>query len=72
MEAHAAHGARLMRHLGIERAHIVGHSSSAVIALQLALDCPSAVHTLVLMEPARPAPATEQQAQFVRDFVAPR
>jgi pimeloyl-ACP methyl ester carboxylesterase len=33
MAAHAAHCARLMRHLGIERAHIVGHSSSAVIAL---------------------------------------
>jgi pimeloyl-ACP methyl ester carboxylesterase len=38
MAAHAAHCARLLRHLGIERAHIVGHSSSAVIALQLALD----------------------------------
>jgi pimeloyl-ACP methyl ester carboxylesterase len=71
MAAHAAHCARLMRHLGIERAHIVGHSSSAVIALQLALDFPGAVHTLALMEPARPVPATEEQARFVRDFVAP-
>jgi pimeloyl-ACP methyl ester carboxylesterase len=71
MAAHAAHCARLMRHLGIEHAHIVGHSSSALIALQLALDFPGAVHTLALMEPARPAPATEAQAQFVRDFVAP-
>jgi pimeloyl-ACP methyl ester carboxylesterase len=71
MAAHAAHCARLMRHLGIERAHIVGHSSSAMIALQLALDSPDAVHTLALMEPARPAPETEEQAQFVRDFVAP-
>lgn len=68
---HAAHCARLMRHLGIERAHIVGHSSSAMIALQLALDFPGAVHTLALMEPARPAPATDVQAGFVRDFVAP-
>jgi pimeloyl-ACP methyl ester carboxylesterase len=68
---HAAHCARLMRHLGIERAHIVGHSSSAMIALQLALDFPRAVHTLALMEPARPAPATETQTRFVRDFVAP-
>jgi pimeloyl-ACP methyl ester carboxylesterase len=71
MAAHAAHCARLMRHLGIERAHIVGHSSSAMIAMQLALDFPGAVHTLALMEPARPAPATEVQARFVRDFVAP-
>ena len=60
-----------MRRLGIERAHIVGHSSSAVVALQLALDSPEAVHTLVLMEPARPVPPTEAQEAFVRDFVAP-
>jgi pimeloyl-ACP methyl ester carboxylesterase len=71
MAAHAAHCARLMRHLGIERAHIVGHSSSADIGLQLALDFPDAVHTLALMEPARPVPPTEAQAEFVRDFVAP-
>jgi pimeloyl-ACP methyl ester carboxylesterase len=68
---HAAHCALLMRHLGIERAHIVGHSSSAVIALQLALDFPDAVHTLAIMEPARPVPPTEEQADFIRDFVAP-
>jgi pimeloyl-ACP methyl ester carboxylesterase len=69
---HARHCALLMRQLGIERAHIVGHSSSAVIALQLALDFPDAVHTLALMEPARPFPPTEeQQAKFVRDVAGP-
>jgi pimeloyl-ACP methyl ester carboxylesterase len=71
MSDHAAHCALLMRHLGIDRAHIVGHSSSADIALQLALDFPDAVHTLALMEPARPVPPTDEQAEFVRDFVAP-
>lgn len=71
MSEHATHCARLMRHLGIERAHIVGHSSSADIALQLALDFPDAVQTLALMEPARPVPPTNDQAEFVRDFVAP-
>jgi pimeloyl-ACP methyl ester carboxylesterase len=68
---HAAHCARLMRELGIERAHVVGHSSSADIALQLALDFPDSVHRLALMEPARPVPPTEDQAQFVREFVTP-
>jgi pimeloyl-ACP methyl ester carboxylesterase len=48
----AAHCRSLMRHLGIERAHVVGHSSSANIALQLALDAPEAVHSLALLEPA--------------------
>jgi pimeloyl-ACP methyl ester carboxylesterase len=68
---HAAHCALLMRRLGIKRAHVVGHSSSADVALQLALDFPESVLTLALMEPARPVPPTEEQEQFVRDFVAP-
>jgi pimeloyl-ACP methyl ester carboxylesterase len=71
MADHADHCRLLMRRVGIERAHIVGHSSSAMIALQLALDFPDAVQTLVLMESARPAPATEAQAEFVRAFVEP-
>jgi pimeloyl-ACP methyl ester carboxylesterase len=48
----AAHCRSLMHHLGIERAHIVGHSSSGLIALQLALDAPDAVHSLALLEPS--------------------
>jgi pimeloyl-ACP methyl ester carboxylesterase len=50
----AAHLRSLMRHLGIARAHVVGHSSGGNIALQLALDAPAMVHSLVLMEPALP------------------
>jgi pimeloyl-ACP methyl ester carboxylesterase len=68
---HAAHCARLMRQVGIDRAHIVGHSSSAAIALQLALDSPAVVHTLALLEPARPVPPTAAQEAFMREVVAP-
>ena len=71
MADHAEHCRQLMRHLGIERTHIVGHSSSAMIALQLALDAPEAVHRLALLESARPAPQTEIQSRFARDFAAP-
>jgi len=42
----------LLAHLGVERAHVVGHSSGGVIALRLALDAPEVVHSLVLLEPA--------------------
>ena len=49
---HAAHCRSLMRVLGIERAHVVGHSSSGNVALQLALDTPAAVHSLAILEPA--------------------
>ena len=62
--AHAAHCHQLMRELGITRAHIVGHSSSVPIALQLALDAPEAVHTLTLMEAARPAAPTDAERHF--------
>lgn len=48
----AAHVRALMRQLGIERAHVVGHSSGGNIALQLALDAPEQVRSLSILEPA--------------------
>ena len=42
----------LLSDLGIERAHVVGHSSGGLIALQMALTDPGAVRSLVLLEPA--------------------
>lgn len=41
----------LLDHLDVERAHLVGHSSGAVIAMDLALRSPERVHSLVLLEP---------------------
>ena len=41
----------LLSHLGVERAHIAGHSYGGGVALQLALDSPAAVGSLVLLEP---------------------
>jgi len=42
----------LLRHLGVERAHVVGHSFGGCVALQLARDAPELVHSLALLEPA--------------------
>jgi pimeloyl-ACP methyl ester carboxylesterase len=50
-ERHAADAAALLGHLGIERAHVAGHSTGATIALQLAVDAPSLVQSLALLEP---------------------
>jgi pimeloyl-ACP methyl ester carboxylesterase len=62
----AAHCRSLMRHLGIERTHVVGHSSSGNIALQLALDAPDAVHSLALLEPAlMSVPSAQTSRAFV-------
>ena len=42
----------LLEYLGIEHAHVVGHSGGGVIALRLTLDAPEVVHSLILLEPA--------------------
>jgi pimeloyl-ACP methyl ester carboxylesterase len=67
----AAHCRTLMQNLGIARAHIVGHSSSAMMALQLALDAPESVRSLALLDAARPAPASPVQQEFLEAFVRP-
>jgi pimeloyl-ACP methyl ester carboxylesterase len=68
----AAHLRGLMHHLGIERAHLVGHSSGGNIALQLALDAPHLVHSVVLMEPALPVTTRGQERMLsMRAAMAP-
>ncbi len=47
---HAADAAALLGHLGVSRAHIAGHSSGAAVGVQLAIEEPSMVKTLVLLE----------------------
>jgi pimeloyl-ACP methyl ester carboxylesterase len=50
----------LLRHLGVDRAHVMGHSYGAIVALQLALDTPSVVHSLALLEPGLMVGASAQ------------
>jgi pimeloyl-ACP methyl ester carboxylesterase len=45
----------LMNHLGVDRAHLVGHSEGAMIALVLAASDPDRVRSLSLLEPLPPA-----------------
>jgi pimeloyl-ACP methyl ester carboxylesterase len=52
----AQDAAALMTALGVERTHVVGHSGGGAIAVQLAIDAPDLVHTLVVLEPAIMAP----------------
>jgi len=61
----AADARAVLRHAGVDRAHIVGHSSGGVIALQLALDVPEAVQSLALLEPGllHEVPSGEQFAE---------
>lgn len=48
---HARHAAAVLEALDATPAHVVAHSSGTVIALQLALDRPELVRSLVLSEP---------------------
>jgi len=48
----AADLAGLLKYLEVRRAHIAGHSYGGLVTLQLALDRPDLVGSLVLMEPA--------------------
>jgi pimeloyl-ACP methyl ester carboxylesterase len=43
---------RFVREIGVTRAHIVGHSASACMALQFALDATDIVHSVAVLEPA--------------------
>ena len=49
---HAVDCLRLLAALGVGKAHVVGHSYGACVALQLASDAPDVVLTLALFEPA--------------------
>jgi pimeloyl-ACP methyl ester carboxylesterase len=51
----------LLSHLDVERAHVIGHSGGGAIALDLALQAPSLVRSLALLEPALLPPAVLPQ-----------
>ena len=50
----------LLHFLGVQRAHVVGHSYGGIVALQLALDIPGVAHSLALLEPGLMVGASAQ------------
>jgi pimeloyl-ACP methyl ester carboxylesterase len=62
---------RLMDHIGWGRAHIVGHSYGALVALQMAIDAPERVASVALLEPAaRGISSAEQVVAALRPIIA--
>jgi 3-oxoadipate enol-lactonase len=68
IERHVEDALALLDHLAIERAHVVGHSGSGIIALQLALDAPEQVRSLVLEEPAL-GPSDPRVGRVLREAI---
>ena len=68
----ARDAAGILQSLGVERAHVAGHSFGAAVALQLALDAPSVTHSLVLLEPGLMTvpSAADLEADFGQAFEA--
>jgi pimeloyl-ACP methyl ester carboxylesterase len=56
LKQQAQDAAVLLKQLGVERAHVVGHSGGGAIALQLTIEAPRLVHSLVVLEPAVMSP----------------
>lgn len=54
--------------LEVNRAHLIGHSLGGALALQLALDRPDLVHSLILIAPAG-IPGSQVSADFLNDVV---
>jgi pimeloyl-ACP methyl ester carboxylesterase len=70
--AHADHLRQLAEQLGLDKIHIVGHSSGALIALELAAAQPTLVQTLMLIEPAACGPFQAPAFAEIRElFIGP-
>jgi pimeloyl-ACP methyl ester carboxylesterase len=72
LREHAQHLAAILRSLHVGKSHVVGHSSGALMGLQLAGDEPDLVQTLVLIEPAPLGPfQVPAFAEVGQRFVGP-
>jgi pimeloyl-ACP methyl ester carboxylesterase len=69
VERQVADAVALLRYLGVERAHIVGHSAGAIVALQVAVRAPGVVHSLVLLEP--PMGTGPSRRKWIQDVIEP-
>ena len=72
IQDHASHLAALADLLELDAMHVVGHSSGALIAFQMAIDRPTLVHSLMLIEPAACGPfQVPAFAELGERFVGP-
>jgi pimeloyl-ACP methyl ester carboxylesterase len=69
---HARHIGALADRLSINKLHYVGHSSSCLMGLQLALERPELIQSLILLEPAGGGGLTVPASEDIgRTFIGP-
>lgn len=68
IDQHAADAQGLLDALGVQRSHVVAHSGGGPVALQLAIDAPGMVRSIVLLEPAL---FTARSAAIFSELTAP-
>jgi pimeloyl-ACP methyl ester carboxylesterase len=70
--AHANDALALLDHVGIDAAHVVGHSYGGATAVQLAATAPARVRSLALLEPAVMAiPSGETLGEVMPKIIGP-
>lgn len=60
-EQHAADLLALLKHLGIDKAHVLGHSRGAAVAVRMAQQAPEQVASLILADPGLRNPQELQE-----------
>ena len=60
----------LLDHLGVERAHLVGHSLGGTIAMHVAVAAPDRVGTLTVLDPLVPWALSSESGAFIAETAA--
>lgn len=67
-EQHAADLVDLLDHLGIEQAHILGHSRGAAVAVRMAQQAPERIASLILADPGLRNPDELEQGIYWKSY----
>ena len=67
-EQHAADLLSLLNHLGLEKAHILGHSRGAAVAVRMAQQAPEKIASLILADPGLRTPDELEASIYTKAY----
>lgn len=62
----AEHAVLLLKSMGVPKAHLIAHSFGGLVALQMAISFPEAVHSAILLEPFLPRSNPQTVAYYTQ------